>query len=120
VAMRARLPIRAFCDVRHLCSTWGLAVRQVAAHAEHHIIVRKAIADDGRMLTRIQTLAEEDERAHEVADMLGACSFLRCSVARRGCRLPVLGGCALGAHAALSSYDAGFHAAWSHPAVYVE
>ncbi len=44
--------------------------RQVAAHAEHHICVRKAAGADGRALTRFEALAA-DARAEEVAAMLG-------------------------------------------------
>eukprot|EP00884_Botryococcus_braunii_P022424 jgi/Botrbrau1/8866/Bobra.50_2s0023.2 len=44
---------------------------QVAAHAEHHICVRKGVEADGRPLTRFQALREETQRIEEVADMLG-------------------------------------------------
>ena len=47
------------------------AFSQVAAHAEHHLRVRKAEGGDGRMLTVIQPLTEPQERATEVAAMLG-------------------------------------------------
>ncbi|BDA41836.1 DNA repair protein RecN [Coccomyxa sp. Obi] len=44
---------------------------QVAAQAEHHIVVRKAVDAGGRALTRFAVLTEEAERAEEVGAMLG-------------------------------------------------
>ena len=44
---------------------------QVAAQAEHHIVVRKAVDAEGRALTRFAVLTEEAERAEEVGAMLG-------------------------------------------------
>ncbi|CAL8460865.1 g396 [Coccomyxa elongata] len=44
---------------------------QVAAQAEHHVVVRKAVDADGRALTRFAVLTEEAERAEEVGAMLG-------------------------------------------------
>ena len=52
------------------CRTPALCL-QVAAHAEHHLVVRKAEGSDGRMLTVIQPLTDARERATEVAAMLG-------------------------------------------------
>lgn len=46
-------------------------VRQVAAHADHHLVVQKAVSPDGRMLTAVQPLHDDDERVAEVAAMLG-------------------------------------------------
>lgn len=43
----------------------------MAAHAEHHIVVRKSVDDDGRALTKFALLDAESERAEEVAAMLG-------------------------------------------------
>ena len=42
----------------------------MAAHAEHHIRVAKAIGADGRALTRFESL-DADQRCDEVAAMLG-------------------------------------------------
>lgn len=44
---------------------------QVAAHADHHLCVRKDVTPDGRMLTVVQPLHRSDERVAEVAAMLG-------------------------------------------------
>ncbi|KAK9819715.1 hypothetical protein WJX72_001582 [[Myrmecia] bisecta] len=44
---------------------------QVAAHARHHLRVRKAVAADGRMITQIDALYSQQQRAEEVAAMLG-------------------------------------------------
>ncbi len=43
----------------------------MAAHAEHHICVRKGEGEDGRPVTRFEILAAESERVQEVAAMLG-------------------------------------------------
>lgn len=48
-----------------------LACWQVAAHAEHHIVVRKSVNVDGRAATQFAVLQEEAERAQEVGAMLG-------------------------------------------------
>ena len=45
-------------------------VPKVAAHAEHHIRVLKAIGADGRALTAFETL-DAEQRCEEVAAMLG-------------------------------------------------
>jgi DNA repair ATPase RecN len=44
---------------------------QVAAAAEHHLVVRKALGADGRPVTRFAALESRAERASEVAAMLG-------------------------------------------------
>ncbi len=44
---------------------------QVAAHAEHHICVRKNVDSDGRVVSTFDTLSEREERLQEVAAMLG-------------------------------------------------
>lgn len=44
---------------------------QVAAHAEHHICVRKHVDTDGRVVSTFDTLSEREERLQEVAAMLG-------------------------------------------------
>ncbi len=44
---------------------------QVAAHAEHHIVVRKAVDSQGRTTTKFSVLEEQEERVQEVALMLG-------------------------------------------------
>ncbi len=44
---------------------------QVAAAAEHHIVVKKAFDDEGRALTRVMPLVHERERLAEVAAMMG-------------------------------------------------
>jgi DNA repair ATPase RecN len=43
----------------------------VAAHAEHHIVVRKSVDAEGRAMTRFAVLQDEVERAEEVGAMLG-------------------------------------------------
>ena len=44
---------------------------QVAASADHHVVVRKALDGEGRALTRVMILAQEQERLAEVAAMMG-------------------------------------------------
>ncbi|CAL5219355.1 g1171 [Coccomyxa viridis] len=44
---------------------------QVAASADHHIVVKKALDGEGRALTRIRILLQEQERLAEVAAMMG-------------------------------------------------
>lgn len=44
---------------------------QVAAHAEHHLCVRKAKGPDERLLTRFDLLAERAERLAEISAMAG-------------------------------------------------
>jgi DNA repair ATPase RecN len=44
---------------------------QVAAHAEHHICVRKHVDVDGRVVSTFDALSEREERLQEVAAMLG-------------------------------------------------
>jgi DNA repair ATPase RecN len=44
---------------------------QVAAHAEHHVVVRKSVDGEGRAATSFAVLEQEGERAQEVAAMLG-------------------------------------------------
>jgi DNA repair ATPase RecN len=44
---------------------------QVAAHAEHHLCVRKGSDADGRVVTRFDALLTPEERLQEVAAMLG-------------------------------------------------
>lgn len=44
---------------------------QVAAHAEHHLCVRKAKGPDERLLTRFDLLAERGERLAEIGAMAG-------------------------------------------------
>ena len=44
---------------------------QVAAHSQHHLCVRKVVAEDGRMLTVIEHLADSASREIEIAAMLG-------------------------------------------------
>lgn len=51
-----------------MTSHWPL---QVAAHADHHLCVRKDVAPDGRMLTAVVPLQRDEERVAEVAAMLG-------------------------------------------------
>ena len=43
----------------------------MAAQAEHHVVVRKAVDAQGRALTHFAILTEEAERAEEVGAMLG-------------------------------------------------
>eukprot|EP00803_Ostreobium_quekettii_P001314 evm.model.scf_926.1 EVM.evm.TU.scf_926.1 scf_926:4055-7364(-) len=43
---------------------------QVAAHANHHVRVRKTAGDDGRVVTCFDILNRPEDRASEVADML--------------------------------------------------
>lgn len=58
------------CFARGLSLIYALS-KQVAAHAEHHLCVRKDAAPDGRMLTAVVPLHSEADRAAEVAAMLG-------------------------------------------------
>ena len=51
-----------------------LASLQVAAYADHHICVRKAIDSQGRAQTVIEALADQHDRVEEIAAMLGECS----------------------------------------------
>lgn len=44
---------------------------QVAASAEHHIVVKKAVDAEGRALTQFGLLQQEQERLAEVAAMMG-------------------------------------------------
>jgi DNA repair ATPase RecN len=44
---------------------------QVAAHAEHHICVRKHVDKDGRVVSVFDALSNREERLQEVAAMLG-------------------------------------------------
>ena len=44
---------------------------QVAAHADHHICVRKTVDQNDRMVTTMQPLLTHEERRQEVAAMLG-------------------------------------------------
>jgi len=44
---------------------------QVAAHAQHHVCVRKAQDGDGRVVSRFGALSSYADRLREVADMLG-------------------------------------------------
>ncbi len=44
---------------------------QVAAQAEHHVVVRKSVDAEGRAATQFAVLQEEQERAQEVGAMLG-------------------------------------------------
>lgn len=44
---------------------------QVAAHAEHHICVRKKVDGDGRVVSKFEILSSREERLDEVAAMLG-------------------------------------------------
>lgn len=44
---------------------------QVAAHAEHHLCVRKASGIDKRMLTRFELLQQRPERVAEISAMAG-------------------------------------------------
>ena len=46
---------------------------QVAAYADHHLCVRKATDLDGRVHTHIVALESHQDRAQEVAAMLGEC-----------------------------------------------
>ncbi len=59
-------------DLRHgqqvICVTH---LPQVAAHADHHIRVLKR-TDDGRTVTRIQQLRDDDARAEELSKMIGS------------------------------------------------
>ena len=73
----------------HESDSWmaeGLRVyMQVAAAAEHHIVVKKAFDGEGRALTRVMPLVHEQERLSEVAAMMGvgqqeAVQVLRTSV----------------------------------------
>ena len=44
---------------------------QVAAHAEHHLCVRKATAEDDRVCTQFEQLQARSERLREISAMLG-------------------------------------------------
>ena len=44
---------------------------QVAASAEHHVVVKKALDSEGRALTRVVILLQEQDRLAEVAAMMG-------------------------------------------------
>ena len=44
---------------------------QVAAHADHHLCVRKAVDSEGRVQTTVEALIDLEDRAHEIAAMLG-------------------------------------------------
>ena len=47
---------------------------QVAAYADHHLCVRKAVDSEGRVQTSVDALLDINDRAHEVAAMLGELS----------------------------------------------
>lgn len=47
---------------------------QVAAYADHHLCVRKAVDSEGRVHTSVDALLDINDRAHEVAAMLGELS----------------------------------------------
>ena len=44
---------------------------QVAAHAQHHLAVRKGLSAEGRMVSRFEPLLSAGDREREVAAMLG-------------------------------------------------
>lgn len=44
---------------------------QVAAHAQHHLAVRKSLSESGRVVTEFVPLTALTDREHEVAAMLG-------------------------------------------------
>lgn len=44
---------------------------QVAAHGEHHLCVRKAVAADSRVVTEFEPLSRRPERLREISAMLG-------------------------------------------------
>lgn len=46
-------------------------VPQVAAHGEHHLCVRKAVAADSRVVTEFEPLSRRPERLREISAMLG-------------------------------------------------
>ena len=48
-----------------------LLVPQVAAHAEHHLCVRKAVGADDRVVTQFDALQQRPERLAEISAMLG-------------------------------------------------
>jgi DNA repair ATPase RecN len=43
----------------------------VAAHAEHHLCVRKAVGADDRVVTQFDALQQRPERLAEISAMLG-------------------------------------------------
>ena len=43
----------------------------MAASAEQHVVVKKALDSEGRALTRVMPLLREEERLAEVAAMMG-------------------------------------------------
>ena len=49
----------------------GIGAAQVAASAEQHVVVKKALDSEGRALTRVMPLLREEERLAEVAAMMG-------------------------------------------------
>lgn len=54
-----------------LCLLCCTPPEQVAAHADTHLVVRKALDPDSRMVTRFQRLSRRDERLAEISAMLG-------------------------------------------------
>lgn len=61
-------------DIDNVISSQILCVShlpQVAAHAEHHICVRKAVDAGGRLVTRFERLLDRNARLGEVSAMLG-------------------------------------------------
>ena len=51
--------------------TGDVQCAQVAASADHHVVVKKALDGEGRALTRVMILLQEQERLAEVAAMMG-------------------------------------------------
>ncbi len=65
------LHVAAHSDTSIQWVTGDVWFAQVAASADHHIVVKKALDNEGRALTRIMILLQEQERLAEVAAMMG-------------------------------------------------
>jgi len=66
--------LQRMCNQEGGCVTQVLCVThlpQVAAHAEHHLKVRKLAGEDGRVLSDFEMLEGEDSRVEEIAAMMG-------------------------------------------------
>ena len=55
----------------HWMCEYYMFCMQVAAHADHHLCVRKAVDLEGRVQTSVEALVDLEDRAHEIAAMLG-------------------------------------------------
>lgn len=55
----------------HCMCIYHMFCMQVAAHADHHLCVRKAVDPEGRVQTSVEALVDLEDRAHEIAAMLG-------------------------------------------------